>query len=116
MIKALSDEYSRKIVLSIISKSAPIEEICKEAQIPTSTCYRRIHLLKRNGIIRPEKTIINEDGKRFVLYRSAFKNVSISFLCGGFVVDLVPNLVSENAQQPSPAVSSQPLLVASARS
>ena len=99
VLKALSYEYSRKIVLSIISKSAPVEEICKRVQIPMSTCYRRIHALTRRGLVRPEKTIISEDGKRFVLYKSSFKDVSINLEFGGSAVDLVANMTSERVQQ-----------------
>lgn len=91
VVKVLSDEYSRKIVLSIISRSLPIEEIAKEQQIPISTCYRRIHELLSYGLVRMDKTVIQTDGKKFVCYRASFKNASISMESGELKVDLVPN-------------------------
>ncbi len=98
VVKALSDEYSRRIVLSIISASLPIEEISREQNIPISTCYRRIHELQHYGIIKAEKTIIQDDGKKFVCYRSSIKNASISLESGELVVDVILN-----RQVPTPA-------------
>ena len=46
IVKAFSDEYSRKIILAVISRSLPIEEISAEEHIPISTCYRRVRELQ----------------------------------------------------------------------
>ena len=91
VVKALSDEYSRRIVLSVISKCLPIEEISKEQHIPISTCYRRIHELQNFGIVRVAKTIIKPDGKKYVCYKAAFKNASISLDSGELKVDVTLN-------------------------
>ena len=91
VVKALSDEYSRKIVLSIISKSLSIEEISKQQHIPISTCYRRVHELQTYGIVKIDRTIIQEDGKKFVCYRASFKNASINLESGELKVDVEPN-------------------------
>lgn len=91
VVKALSDEYSRKIVLSIISRSLPIEEISKQQHIPISTCYRRVHELQTYGIVKIDRTIIQEDGKKFVCYRASFKNASINLESGELKVDVEPN-------------------------
>ena len=91
VVRALSDEYSRKIMLSIIENSLPIEEISKEQNIPISTCYRRIHEMLQFGVIRPDRTIIREDGKKYVCYKSAIKNVTIQMDGGEIKVDVVVN-------------------------
>lgn len=91
VIRALSDEYSRKIILSIISESLPIDEISKEQNIPISTCYRRIHEMLEFGVIKPDRTIIREDGKKYVCYKSAIKNATISMDAGMLKVDVVVN-------------------------
>jgi len=91
VVKVLADEYSRKIVLSIITKSLPIEEISKEQHIPVSTCYRRIHEMLEYGIIRPDRTIIHDDGKKFLCYKSSFRNATIQLESGELKVDLVSN-------------------------
>ena len=89
VVKTLSDEYSRKIVYAISSKSMTVEEISKEQNIPTSTCYRRIHSLLSHGMVRVDRTIINDDGKKFICYISTFKNASISLAGGELRVDVV---------------------------
>lgn len=88
VVKALSDEYSRKIVLSIMSKTQRIEEISKGQDIPISTCYRRIRHLMRFGIVRPFKTVIDENGKKFIFYGTSFSNVSIRLESGEIMVDV----------------------------
>ncbi|MDG6995094.1 MAG: helix-turn-helix transcriptional regulator [Nitrososphaerota archaeon] len=91
VIRAFSDEYSRKIILSVISKSLPVEEISKQQNIPISTCYRRIHELSSFGIIKAERTILQEDGKKYICYKSAFKSASVHLESGELTVDLIPN-------------------------
>ena len=90
IIRTLSDDYSRKIVLSTISKPLTIDAISEEHDIPISTCYRRIHDLEEKGIIRSEP-IITEDGKRAFLYRSTLKRATISFGSGELAVKVRPN-------------------------
>jgi predicted transcriptional regulator len=91
VVKVFADEYSRKIVLAIIANSLPIEEISKEQNIPISTCYRRIHEMLNYGIVRADRTIIQDDGKKYVCYKSSFKNATIQLESGELKVDLVPN-------------------------
>ena len=91
VVKALSDEYSRRIVLSIISKSLSIEEISREQHIPISTCYRRIHELLSYGIIKTDKTIVQEDGKKYVCYKASFKNAYVNLESGEIKVDVILN-------------------------
>jgi len=91
VVKVLADEYSRKIVLSIMTNSLPIEEISKEQHIPVSTCYRRIHEMLEYGIVRPDRTIIQDDGKKFVCYKASFKNATIQLESGELKVDLISN-------------------------
>ncbi len=96
VVKTLSDEYSRKIVLAIIKRSLPIEMISTEQHIPISTCYRRVHELLSYGIIRADKTIIQEDGKKYVCYKASFKRASIQLESGELKVDLISNREPED--------------------
>jgi DNA-binding Lrp family transcriptional regulator len=91
VVHAFSDEYSRKIILSVITKALSVEEISKEQGIPISTCYRRVHELAQFGIIKPEKTILQEDGKKYICYKSAFCCASVHLESGALTVDLIPN-------------------------
>jgi hypothetical protein len=89
--KALGNEYSRRILLSIIWKSLSAEEISQERNIPLSTCYRRIHALETSGIIRKDKTTISQDGKKLVRYISVLKNATINFESGKVAVEVSLN-------------------------
>ncbi len=88
---ALLDEYSRKIMLSLVDRSKSIEEISEEEGIPISTCYRRVHELLRDGIVKVCETIIQKDGKKYIKYRAAFRNVSVQIDSSKMAVDVVPN-------------------------
>lgn len=91
LVRALSDDYSRKIILSIMAKSESIEEISREQDIPISTCYRRVHDLLVSGIVKPDKTIILEDGKKYICYKAAFRNATINLDANQLSVDVVVN-------------------------
>src|SRR5579872_1122316 len=79
VVKALADSYSRKILFSTISKSSSIEEISQQMHIPISTCYRKMQSLESSGMMRRDKTIIDDHGKKLVLYLSILKNATINF-------------------------------------
>jgi len=91
IVKELSDEYSRKIITSIITESLPIEEISRRTSVPVSTCYRRMHMLFSSGLVRADKTIIQGDGKKFICYKSTIKNATIQMESEKLLVDLVSN-------------------------
>lgn len=95
IVGILADDYSRKICLSIVEKSLSVDEISKEQCVPVSTCYRRIQELQEYGLVRADKTSI-EDGKKLVRYRATFKAFSISFQSGRLEVDMVQNEDTSN--------------------
>ena len=73
LLEALSDGASRAILNSTISKSKSVEEIAFENLIPVSTAYRRVHLLLDGGLLRVDRIMISEGGKRYVLLRSTLQ-------------------------------------------
>jgi predicted transcriptional regulator len=112
VVRALSDEYSRKIIKSIMSKSEPIEEISREQGIPISTCYRRVHELLLGGIVRPDKTIIQEDGKKYVCYRTTFKNATINLGANELTVDVILNRDESTHEDPLKQIAAHVPLIA----
>jgi len=91
IVKAFSDDYSRRIILALISKALAVEEISAQERIPLSTCYRRVRELEVSGILRVNKPIIWKDGKKYICYKTTFKSASIDFDSGRLSVDIVPN-------------------------
>jgi cobalamin biosynthesis Co2+ chelatase CbiK len=87
MMQALSDEYSRKIMLSTISAPKTVEELSKENSIPISTCYRRVHDLIRQGFLIVDKIVITNDGKKYETFSSSFKKFRIDLVETEFIID-----------------------------
>jgi predicted transcriptional regulator len=93
VMQALANNYMRKILLSTISHAKPVEEIARENGIPVSTCYRSVHELIKLHLLRVEKTIITDSGKKFETVRSLVKDALVTFSQSGeFTVEvtLVP--------------------------
>jgi predicted transcriptional regulator len=87
LIAALADDYSRKIILKTINKAQSVEELSRSEGIPISTAYRRINELKDVGLLAIEKTILSDDGKKYELYRSAFKSFRIDLEQGEIKIE-----------------------------
>lgn len=76
-VNAVSDEFSRRILASTLAQGKTVQEISLEQAVPLSTCYRRAHELMEGGLLVPERIVLTPDGKRFTVFRSAFKKVQI---------------------------------------
>ena len=92
ILNALLDEYSRKILDSTIDKSKSITEIIREQNIPMTSTYRRVKLLVDSKLIKVERSMVTEDGKRYYLYLSSIKNASITYNEGELIVEITPNI------------------------
>ena len=92
ILNALLDEYSRKILNSTIDKSKSITEIIREQNIPMTSTYRRVKLLVDSKLIKVERSMVTEDGKRYYLYLSSIKNASITYNEGELIVEITPNI------------------------
>ena len=90
---ALIDEYSRKILNSTMENSKSVMDIMREQEIPMTSAYRRIKLLLDNRLIKVEKSLVTDDGKRYYLYRSTIKSVIINYIDGTLSLDITPNIV-----------------------
>jgi predicted transcriptional regulator len=79
IMEAMGNECMRKILASTISEAKPVEEIAKENGIPVSTCYRKIKELMNMRLLRIERIVITEEGKKYETFRSAVKDARVSF-------------------------------------
>ena len=92
ILNALLDEYSRKILDSTIDESKSITDIMREQDIPMTSTYRRVKLLMDNKLVKVERSMVTDDGKRYFLYLSNIKDASIRFNKGELVVEITPNI------------------------
>jgi hypothetical protein len=87
LISALADEYAGKIILKTINHAYSVEELSRSENVPISTAYRRVNELKGVGLLTVEKTILTDEGKKFEMYRSAFRSMRIDLNEGDIVID-----------------------------
>ena len=92
IVNALLDEYSRKILDSTIDEAKSITDIMREQDIPMTSTYRRVKLLMDNKLVKVERSMVTDDGKRYFLYLSNIKDASIRFNKGELVVEITPNI------------------------
>ena len=92
IVDALLDEYSRKILDSTIDESKSITDIIREQDIPMTSTYRRVKSLMDNKLVKVERSMVTDDGKRYFLYLSNIKDASIRFNKGELLVEITPNI------------------------
>jgi DNA-binding transcriptional ArsR family regulator len=90
VLRVLADEYSRKIFMSLIDRAESVNNISRANDIPIATAYRRIAELEELGLLTVERGVLTQDGKRYELYRSSFRQVSIFIENGRVEVDVIP--------------------------
>jgi predicted transcriptional regulator len=88
LIRALADDYSRKILLKTLDRALSVEELSKSEGIPISTAYRRVNELKEIGLLTVERTILTDDGRKYELYRSAFRRVHMDLVKDEIEIDV----------------------------
>lgn len=82
-----------KILDSTMSQSKSANEILNENNIPHTTGFRKINWLLNEGLIILNKIIITPDGKKFNLYQSTFKAISVKYKdTNNIIVEAEPNL------------------------
>ncbi|SMH71123.1 ArsR family transcriptional regulator [Candidatus Nitrosotalea okcheonensis] len=90
LLEVMADKYSRLILESTIEMPKSVIDLSKECGVPISTAYRRVqrlHGLKLLGI----SGSINEDGKKYFLYKSKIKSIMTCFNNGMLDVEIIPN-------------------------
>ena len=90
LLEILSDKYCRIILENIMCKPKAVTEIAMETKVPISTIYRRIQMLHDNKLVSTSGSI-NEDGKKFFMYKSKVKGMQCKFDDGKVEVELVLN-------------------------
>jgi DNA-binding transcriptional ArsR family regulator len=91
LLRAMADEYSLKILMSLIDKADSVNNISRVNDIPIATAYRRVSELQEAGLLVIDRGVLTDDGKRYDLYRSAVRSMQVSFKSGEIEIDVVPN-------------------------
>jgi|TARA_B100001750_G_C15087609_1_gene389066 predicted transcriptional regulator len=78
VIEALADAESRAIIFSIIKKGKTAANLSQLLKIPLSSVYKKLSDLEDLTLIKVEKTILADNGKRFKIYKSRINKAEIS--------------------------------------
>ena len=99
IMEIISDKYCRLILRTSMDKPKSAMEIASESKIPISTVYRRLQTLYDNKLVKISGSI-SEDGKKYFLYKSKVRAISVSCDCNDLEVTIVPNIqVSEHLEK-----------------
>ena len=78
VIEALADAESRSIIFSITRKGKTASDLSLLLKIPLSSVYKKLSDLENLTLVRVEKTISSEKGRRFKVYKSRINKAEIS--------------------------------------
>ena len=97
ILEMVSDKYCRAILTATMEKPKSATEITAETGIPISTIYRRLQTLHDNKIVRISGSI-NEDGKKYFLYKSKVKAILTNFNGDFIEMEIVPNKSDQSGE------------------
>ena len=90
ILEIISDKYCKQILHNTLEKPKSAMEISGEKKIPISTVYRRLQTLYDAKLLAISGSI-NQDGKKYFLYKSKVKSISLQCDLEVTTVELVPN-------------------------
>jgi len=90
ILEILADKYCKLILHNTLEKPKSAMEISNEKNIPISTVYRRLQTLYDAKLLAISGSI-NQDGKRYFLYKSRVKSISLKCDLEVTTVELIPN-------------------------
>ena len=91
VIEALADAESRTILFSLIRRGKTASNLSESLKIPLSSVYKKISDLENLTLIKVEKTILSEKGRRFKVYQSRINKAEISIKKPDPVLSLTAN-------------------------
>ena len=91
VIEALADAESRAILFSIIKKSKTASEISEKCKIPLSSVYKKLTDLEDLTLVKIDKWLISDKGRKFKVYRSRISKADISIKKSEPSLILIPN-------------------------
>jgi predicted transcriptional regulator len=91
ILEALADAQSRSILFSVIKEGKTAAELAEKHKIPLSSVYKKISDLEDLSLIKVEKWILSDNGKKFKIYKSRISKADVSIRKPEPVISLSPN-------------------------
>lgn len=92
LVTALADEEMIKIMNCVMNHSKSFIDITRENNdIPHTTAFRKIKWLLNEGLLIVDKIVITDAGKKFSLYHSTLKTISVKYENNEMIVEAEQN-------------------------
>ena len=91
IIEALTNVCSHAVLFSIVNKAKDAEKISDELQMSISNVYKTLMNLEKLTLIKIERFVVTNTGKKIKLYQSRIKKAKISVEGINSKVELVNN-------------------------
>ena len=95
ILEILADKYCKQILQNTLEKPKSAMEISGEKKIPVSTVYRRLQTLYDAKLLSISGSI-NQDGKKYFLYKSKVKSISLHCDLEVTSIEIIPNSPSSS--------------------
>ena len=92
LLQALADEHRAKIIAATAYRERSVMELIRDEGLPSSSAYRQVHELEKDGLLVVARTVLTRDGKTYQMYRATFREVTVTFHAGEVVIQATPNL------------------------
>ena len=77
-MEALANAQSRSILFSIIKQGKTAMKLSEEHRIPLSSVYIKISDLEEIALVKVDRLILSDNGKKFKLYKSRISKADVS--------------------------------------
>ncbi len=91
ILEALADAQSRSILFSIVKEGKTALELSEKYRIPLSSVYKKISDLEDLALVKVDKWILSDSGKKFKVYKSRISKADISIKKPEPSITLSPN-------------------------
>ena len=91
VIEALADTESRAILFSTIRKGNTAAELSDKLKIPLSSVYKKLADLEELTLIKVEKWMLSDKGRKYKVYRSRISKADISIRKPEPILTLIHN-------------------------
>ena len=91
VIEALADSESRAILFSIIKKGNTAADLSHKLKIPLSSVYKKLADLEELTLIKVEKWMLSDKGRKYKVYRNKISKADISIKKPEPILTLIPN-------------------------
>ena len=91
VLEALADAQSRTILFSIVKDGKTATELSDKCRIPLSSVYKKISDLENLTLVRVEKLVLSDSGKKFKVYKSRISKADVSIRKPEPSIALTPN-------------------------